>query len=158
MFLYHFRFINISSSLPATSNVKMIEIWMLFCLFLPFLEVLLQTYIKMLDHDADKCQELKPMSRVEPGVVDKKDCASQIRPACNKMINNTVNFQTAKRSKRSKILELFTNSISRPVTIPHIFIGSMFVIQYLYSNIETKNLVLMGNEKCHVPKLYYILF
>jgi hypothetical protein len=36
----------------------MIEIWMLFCLFLPFLEVLLQTYIKMLEPSGNNNEEL----------------------------------------------------------------------------------------------------
>ena len=36
-------------------------------------------------------------------------------------------------------------------------IGSMFVRSIQYSNIETINLILVGNEKCHVPKLDYIL-
>ena len=37
-------FINISSALPVTSYVKMIDLWLIFNLILPFLEVLLHTY------------------------------------------------------------------------------------------------------------------
>ena len=37
-------FINISSSLPVTSYVKMIDLWLVFNLILPFCEVLLHTY------------------------------------------------------------------------------------------------------------------
>ena len=37
-------FINISSSLPVTSYVKMIDLWLLFNLFIPFVEVLIHTY------------------------------------------------------------------------------------------------------------------
>ena len=33
------RFISVSSSLPATSYVKMVDIWMLFNLIIPFIEV-----------------------------------------------------------------------------------------------------------------------
>ena len=39
------RFISVSSSLPQSTNIKYIEIWMIGCLMLPFLEVLLHTYI-----------------------------------------------------------------------------------------------------------------
>jgi hypothetical protein len=52
------RFISVSNSLPKTSYVKMIDIWLLFNLVLPFAEVslftstspqvLLQTYIEHL--------------------------------------------------------------------------------------------------------------
>jgi hypothetical protein len=37
--------ISVSDSLPVSTSVKMIEIWMLFCLMLTFVDVLLQTYI-----------------------------------------------------------------------------------------------------------------
>jgi hypothetical protein len=37
--------ISISDALPESSNVKMVEVWMLFTLVLPFLEVVLQSYV-----------------------------------------------------------------------------------------------------------------
>ena len=37
-------FINISSSLPVTSYVKMIDLWLIFNLIVPFVEVLVHTY------------------------------------------------------------------------------------------------------------------
>merc|ERR1712106_1169117 len=39
-------FISVSNSLPMTSYVKMIDIWLLFNLVIPFVEVCLQTYIE----------------------------------------------------------------------------------------------------------------
>jgi len=36
---FAFSFISVSDSLPKTSSIKMAEVWMLFSLFLPFLEV-----------------------------------------------------------------------------------------------------------------------
>ena len=33
------RFINVSMSLPKTSYVKMVDVWLLFTLLIPFLEV-----------------------------------------------------------------------------------------------------------------------
>jgi hypothetical protein len=39
------RFISISSALPESSNIKMVEVWMLFTNVLPFLEVVLQSYV-----------------------------------------------------------------------------------------------------------------
>ena len=38
-----FRFLGLSKSLPVTSYFKMIDIWMLFTMTVPFLEVVLHT-------------------------------------------------------------------------------------------------------------------
>ena len=35
-------FVSVAGGLPQTSNVKMIEVWLLACLMVPFTEVLLQ--------------------------------------------------------------------------------------------------------------------
>ena len=41
-------FINVSNSLPPTSYIKMIDIYLIFSLMIPFVEVLLQTYMDSL--------------------------------------------------------------------------------------------------------------
>ena len=38
-------FISVSASLPSTAYIKMIDVWMIFNLFIPFFEILLFTYI-----------------------------------------------------------------------------------------------------------------
>ena len=69
-----FRFISVSNSLPMTSYVKMIDIWLLFNLVIPFVEVskkcfnfsesyifvqvLLQTYIEYLRGKLDEKKEM----------------------------------------------------------------------------------------------------
>ena len=35
-------FVSVSGSLPVTSDIKMIEVWLIFSLLVPFVEVLLQ--------------------------------------------------------------------------------------------------------------------
>ena len=47
-------FISVSNNLPTTSYVKMIDIWLLGSLILPFVEVLLHTYIDFLRSDYDR--------------------------------------------------------------------------------------------------------
>ena len=37
-------FINVSNQLPKTSYIKMMDIWLIFNLILPFTEVILHTY------------------------------------------------------------------------------------------------------------------
>ena len=47
-------FINVSNSLPKTSYMKMVDAWLLFNLFYPFIVVLLHTYMDTLRKDEDK--------------------------------------------------------------------------------------------------------
>ena len=49
--------------LPPTSDMKMIDIWLIFCLVVPFLEVVLRTIIECLHCDCPMCnpQESKDM-------------------------------------------------------------------------------------------------
>merc|ERR1712240_498388 len=47
-------FINVSNNLPKTSYIKMIDIWLIFTLLLPFMEVLLHTYIDYLRNDDER--------------------------------------------------------------------------------------------------------
>ena len=47
-------FISVSSSLPKTSYIKMVDYWLLFTLMLPFVEVLLHTYIESLNDDEER--------------------------------------------------------------------------------------------------------
>jgi len=48
------RFVGLSDSLPKTSNIKMVDVWMLFSLVLPFLDVVLQTYSYLLSQGDEK--------------------------------------------------------------------------------------------------------
>ena len=47
-------FISVSSNLPTTAYIKMIDIWMIFSLSIPFIEVLLHTYMDSLREDSDR--------------------------------------------------------------------------------------------------------
>ena len=47
-------FISVSGSLPKTSYIKMVDYWLIFTLMLPFVEVLLHTYIESLNDDEDR--------------------------------------------------------------------------------------------------------
>ena len=47
-------FTSVTESLPKTAYVKMVEIWLLFNLFIPFAEVLLHTFIDSLRRDDDR--------------------------------------------------------------------------------------------------------
>ena len=42
------RYVGVFNNLPKTAYIKMIDIWFIFCMIIPFAEVLLQTYIESL--------------------------------------------------------------------------------------------------------------
>ena len=52
-------FINVSNNLPKTSYVKMIDIWLIFNLLLPFIEVLVHTYMDTLRYDVSEASKDK---------------------------------------------------------------------------------------------------
>ena len=54
MLVFTAMFVSVAGSLPQTSNVKMIEVWLLSCLMVPFTEVLLQVYMDTLRGDEDR--------------------------------------------------------------------------------------------------------
>ena len=47
-------FINVSNNLPKTSYMKMVDVWLLFNLLLPFLIVLMHTYMDTLRNDEER--------------------------------------------------------------------------------------------------------
>ena len=47
-------FINVSNNPPKTSYIKMMDIWLIFNLLLPFMEVLLHTYMDYVRNDDDR--------------------------------------------------------------------------------------------------------
>ena len=47
-------FISVSGSLPKTSYIKMVDYWLIFTLMLPFVEVLLHTYMESLNDDEER--------------------------------------------------------------------------------------------------------
>ena len=47
-------FINVSNNLPKTSYMKMVDVWLLFNLLLPFIIVLLHTYMDSLRNDEER--------------------------------------------------------------------------------------------------------
>ena len=51
-------FINVSNSLPPTSYIKMIDVYLIFSLMIPFVEVLLQTYMDSLRLYVHRCLKL----------------------------------------------------------------------------------------------------
>ena len=47
-------FLSISNNLPTTAYIKMIDIWLMFNLFKPFLDIIIQTYMETLRVEEDR--------------------------------------------------------------------------------------------------------
>ena len=84
-------FISISNALPRTSYVKMMDIWLMFNLMIPFFEIILQTMIHKLHGKDDYGNEVMPYSRP----VGTK----------NKNINGLVGKEDSSRQERDKLLK-----------------------------------------------------
>merc|ERR1712012_312430 len=50
-------FLSISTNLPPTAYIKMMDIWLLFSLLKPFVDILVQTYIETLRENPDEGKE-----------------------------------------------------------------------------------------------------
>ena len=66
--------------LPPTSDMKFIDIWLIFCLVVPFLEVVLRTAIECMNCSCHIC-ESKPANKAKAEKGDKKKDADAIRGA-----------------------------------------------------------------------------
>ena len=66
--------------LPPTSDMKMIDVWLIFCLVVPFLEVVLRTAIECMNCSCHIC-ESKPANKAKAEKGDKKKDADAIRGA-----------------------------------------------------------------------------
>ena len=72
-------FISVSSSLPTTAYVKMIDIWLIFAQLIPFFEVLLHTFIdKMRDEDDKEINHHGTAIKVAPEP-DSEECKNQVK-------------------------------------------------------------------------------
>ena len=66
--------------LPPTSDMKMIDIWLIFCLVVPFLEVVLRTSIECMSCSCHVC-EPKDGNEAKAKTVDKKEGGDAIQGA-----------------------------------------------------------------------------
>ena len=89
-------FMSISNSLPRTSYVKMIDIWLIINLMIPFLEIILTTLNTYFNEDM-------------------KDAKAIIKVSPIKDVNSDEDEDTAKSDKTDKIMEQLqkTSRLSR---------------------------------------------
>ena len=71
-------YISVSQSLPTTHYVKMIELWLLFTLLIPFVEVIVHTYIESLREDTLKAVNRHGTVKIIRGGQKGKDGGNQV--------------------------------------------------------------------------------
>ena len=63
-------FVSVSTNLTSTAYIKMIDCWLIFSLFKPFVDIILQTYIQTLRERSEEKQKAKiKMSRITLRVI-----------------------------------------------------------------------------------------
>ena len=94
--------INVSNNLPKTAYIKMIDVWLLFNLIKPFLDIILQTYIDFLREDSSRKinHHGKPRSVGDDGIEEKSSINKlfQVTPYSANEVNwlgtNTLGIST----------------------------------------------------------------
>ena len=68
--------------LPPTSDTKMIDVWLIFCLLVPFLEVILRTAIECMNCSCHICEpKEEDANKAKAGKEDKKKGTNAIQGA-----------------------------------------------------------------------------
>ena len=97
-------FISVSQTLPKTSYIKMIDIWLIFNLIVPFVEVLLHTYKDALREEE---REVNHHGRVRKlGNDDSEENDANENAEAGNSINNWVGEQTEDNDQKMKQLKL----------------------------------------------------
>ena len=76
MYILATLFLSVSESLPTTAYIKMIEVWLIFTLMIPFLQVLILTFIHLKSTDSNPKQESMYTVRVQPHKDDEEHSSS----------------------------------------------------------------------------------
>ncbi|XP_023337393.1 gamma-aminobutyric acid receptor subunit rho-3 isoform X2 [Eurytemora carolleeae] len=117
-------FLSVSATLPATSYVKMVDIWMLFNLFIPFIEVFLHTYIDQLRDDEGEVKEVN-----SHGKSRKIEPITTIQVSINEMIQQDALREHYNRKNINQKKLKFASMISLRLTptIAAIFFGTFWI-------------------------------
>ena len=83
-------FINVSNNLPKTSYIKMVDVWLLFNLILPFLLVFLHTYMDYLREEEDR--EINHHGKTVTVGDDREAIPETAIKVCNSCLGMTSSF------------------------------------------------------------------
>ena len=96
-------FISVSNNLPRTSYIKMMDIWLIFTLLLPFMEVLLHTYIDYLRND-DEREINHHGTTIKPNQEEEEQSITNVLPAPTQITN--INLDLVSRNEKTQVTAL----------------------------------------------------
>ena len=96
-------FISVSNNLPKTSYIKMMDIWLIFTLLLPFMEVLLHTYMDYLRND-DEREINHHGTKLKPDHENEGSGITNVLPAPTKTAN--INLDLISRNEKTQVTAL----------------------------------------------------
>ena len=116
---------SVSASLPVTSYLKMIDIWLLFGLFIPFLVFVLTIVIKNLSDEEDDIEELQKL--------DRKKNKIDVRPFKGEVVEQKQQQLSLlkKLARKKKLLVRRLVQITVPL-VTVVFIAGYWTIALLY--------------------------
>ena len=113
-------FVSVNENLPATSYMKMMDIWLLFNLFIPFLLILIHTYMENLKEqkEEEEKEEIPTVSKNESPAVGWKEV----------QINLKQEKGSEKKYRKAKHFAV----VGIPI-FSLAFIGVFFAVGYFYT-------------------------
>ena len=121
-------FINVSNNLPKTAYIKMIDIWLLFNLFKPFVDIIMQTFIESLKTDEEEGREVNHHGKtIKVGQVGQEEQLRYEEDKTNKVTPDILRSRDEKkqkdalvryykhmdRKKKSRVMIAFCKKFSR---------------------------------------------
>lgn len=122
-------FISVSNNLPVTAYLKMIDIWLIFNLILPFIEVLLHTYIDTLRDDTDReVNHHGTVIDVNAAVNDTTQSSSKTKSLSNNHVSPE-NLNTEGNQKQTPV----------EITFPHINEETLKKLEFSQADLYSVN-------------------
>ena len=114
-------FLSVSGSLPTTSYIKMVDVWFIFNLMVPFGEVLLHTYIDSLRQKDDEEREINHHGK-KITVGEKSASAIQVQPYDPNLVSRDEETQDDALKKYYKETKANEFKLDRALRIAHVWI------------------------------------
>ena len=118
-------FLSVSGSLPTTSYIKMVDVWFIFNLMIPFFEVILHTYIDNLRQQEDEEREINHHGKkIKVG----EKAPIQVKPYDSQLVSHNELTQDAALKKFYKESKATQYKLARALRIAHVWIPVCVVV------------------------------
>merc|ERR1719462_1194090 len=108
-------FISVSESLPTTAYIKMIDVWLIFNLLKPFIDIIVQTYIESLREADSTKDEVEPLEKQawidEENAENDQKLRSKDEKKQQKAMNSFYEKAAKKNEKKIRFWKTFARTI-----------------------------------------------